>query len=214
MEEFDLIKDVWAEGHQTSPDLKSVKETAKSQRMKSMNAIEKIVNKTKLEWIITWGVILCIAFFYGITSNNWIVVVLGVLPIAVYFLDYLLKLKKVRSFDSLDTLNYLKNVKAYILKSNQQQIKMLIYILLPYSLLFGYFFGISLGLESEGDNISRLFVWDNLTQTVSVTSIVALSIAFLLFRKFAPLLINYWIDKFYGKDFKGIDEMIEDLESH
>ncbi|MBD0405013.1 hypothetical protein [Flammeovirga sp. EKP202] len=211
-EEFDLIKGVWEEGHQTSPDLKSVKETAKNHKKESMNLINKIVNKTKLEWVITWAVILCVALYYGITSNNWLVVGLGVLPVAVYFLDYLLKLKKVRSFDSLDTLNYLKNVKAYILKSYQQQIKMLIYGLLPYSMLFGYFFGVSLGLEAEGDDISRLFVWDTLTQLVSVFSIIALSIIFLLFRKFTPPAMNYWIDKFYGKDLKGIDEMIEDLE--
>ncbi|WP_044207505.1 hypothetical protein [Flammeovirga sp. OC4] len=211
-EEFDLIKGVWEEGHQTSPDLKSVKETAKKHKKESMNLINKIVNKTKLEWVITWAVILCVALYYGITSNNWLVVALGVLPVAVYFLDYMVKLKKVRSFDSLDTLNYLKNVKAYILKSYQQQIKMLIYGLLPYSMLFGYFFGISLGLESEGDDISRLFVWDTLTQLVSVFSIIALSIIFLLFRKFTPPAMNYWINKFYGKDLKGIDEMIEDLE--
>ncbi|KXX68025.1 hypothetical protein [Flammeovirga sp. SJP92] len=212
-EEFDLIKGVWEEGHQTSPNLKSVKGTAKSQKIKSMNLIEKIINKTKFEWAISWTVVLSIAVYVIVKKDNWVIVSISIIPFVLYFIDYLLKLKKVRSFDTMDTLAYLKNVRDYIYKSYQQQLKLLIYFIMPYSLIFGYFFGLSLGLESNGKDLSVLLEWNSKTQLTIGVSIVILSVMILLLKRYLPQLVGFRINKMYGKEIQGISNMIEDLES-
>lgn len=211
MEEFDIMKEVWNEGHQTTPILKSVQESAKFRKMKSVNLVAKIVYKTKIEWLLTW-VLLLVGGTIGVINNYWIVVSFFILPFIPYFIDYLRRLKKLNSFDAMNTLEYLKNVDSYISKSYQQQLKFILFIQLPYSLIFGFSIGVYLGVKEEGKDWAKIIDQPILVMGVIIFSLISLSLCYFLMKKNLSNFLNYWIDKFYGKELNGIKQMIKDLE--
>lgn len=98
------------------------------------------------------------------------------------------------------------------MKSYKQQLRFIIYYITPVTLIVSYTLGLSIGMEEGGSNISELLVLNERTLKVVVLSIIFLTVVFFMFRKFFPKFTDFWVDKIYGKELKGIKQMIKDLE--
>ncbi|NLR90229.1 hypothetical protein [Flammeovirga agarivorans] len=209
MEEFDL-KDIWNKGHQTTPVLDEVKLAAQKQRKKSISLVDTILQKSKLEWVIV-GVIYTAIGVPLIINGRILIVILGVLPMLYFFVLSLKNYKKVRAFDTQNTLEYLKKVDSFIDRSLQIYAKQL-KVLIPYSLLFGMYIALQNIIEEEGVSFSEFyFEYGGQEQIIGV--LIFFIIIFIPFWRFATKSTHKFIDKFYGKELKGIKSMIEELQS-
>ncbi|MBB6459195.1 hypothetical protein [Flammeovirga kamogawensis] len=211
MEEFDL-KDVWSTGHQSTPNLKPVDEAAKANRKKSLNIVDTIVTKTKIDWFFSGVICMIIGVCVILFEGNLTVYVAFILPFLFYFIDSVRRLQVIKSFDNLNTLEYLKRVDKYIYKSNEQQIKIIIFVIAPYSLILGYFFGFKIGVEDKGGHWTDFFEITEGSLKRIMISIVMLSLIFWGTTKVAPKFLKNGINIIYGKQLKEIKEMISTLE--
>ncbi|WP_281613690.1 hypothetical protein [Flammeovirga sp. SubArs3] len=209
MEEFDL-KDIWNKGHQTTPVLDEVKLAAQKQRKKSISLVDTILHKSKLEWVIV-GVLYTAIGIPLIINGRILIVILGVLPMLYFFVLSLKNYKKVRAFDTQNTLEYLKKVDSFIDRSLQIYAKQL-KVLIPYSLLFGMYIALQNIIEEEGVSFSE-FYFEHGGQIQIIGVLIFFIIIFVPFWRFATKSTHKFIDKFYGKELKGIKSMIEELQS-
>ncbi|AZQ61272.1 hypothetical protein EI427_03255 [Flammeovirga pectinis] len=201
MEEFDL-KDVWSTGHQSTPNLKSVDEAAKENRKKSLNIVNNLVRKSKIEWI---SVFVLLPFIFLIVDQTIrFIIILNIPVIIVLFVYYIKAIKKVSNFKKLDTLEYLKSIDHYLDSSIQKQIKIAAY---------GGYYGLLTGILSKIilEIINDEIVLDNLFVAIGI-GFFAFIIGFIPTHYLTKGWCKKWIKMVYGKQLKEIKEMISTLE--
>lgn len=193
------IEDIWSNGYKTEPEIESMDWPVKNPKRKSKQLVDRIKQTARREqvaFLVVVGIAIPVLLILGYYK-----VLLGVVLFTVLITwKYLIEIKLVDGVQlQEDTLAYLKGVRDLI-KKFMSIYKNGILILTPLAMMSALLISNSLRGVGVIETMSEAIFWGVVTFS-SVLSIVL-----------SRLWLKLWVNTFYGKKLKELDQMIVDLE--